>query len=136
MFPATPGTYSLIPFKANFVANFGTAPALTLSNNATINTNLSLLATTQSISGKVVDASNSSIGLPGLLGLVQAQDRSLGGLFFTDTNGNFTAGVNANQWRIDGDSAGLAFHGYVGFQNKVHVDTTAGSVSGVTIALP
>ena len=107
-----------------------------MSNNATINTNLSLIATTQSISGKLVDASNSSIGLPGILGLAQTQDRSLGGLFFTDTNGNFTAGVNANQWRVDGDSASRALHGYLGLQNKTIVDTTTGSVSAVTIALP
>jgi hypothetical protein len=133
--PASAGTYSLVPFKTNFIANFRTAPALTLSNNATFTTNLSLIAATQTISGKIVDANNSSLGLPGLLVPVQTQDRSLLGTCFTDTNGNFTTRVNANQWSIGGDSAAVAFHGYVEPQNKTTVDTTTGSVSGVTIAL-
>jgi hypothetical protein len=132
---APAGSYSLIPFKANFVANFATAPVFTLGNNATFNTNLSLFPTTKSISGKFVDASNSAIGLPGLLVPVQTQNRGLLGICFTDTNGNFTLGVSSNQWGISGQSAGLAFHGYVGWQNKTAVDTTTGSVSGVTLAL-
>ena len=133
--PAPAGSYSLVPFKTNFIANFKTAPALTLSNGATFTTNLSLIAATQTISGKIVDANNSSIGLPGILTPVQTQDRSLLGTCFTDTNGNFTTRVNANQWGIGGDSAAVAFHGYVQPQNKTTVDTTTGSVSGVTVKL-
>jgi hypothetical protein len=130
------GTYSLVPFKANLVANFSGAPALTLSNNATFTTNLTLIPATNSISGQVVDANNSGVGLPGLLVPVQPKDRSLLATCFTDTNGNFTAGVIANQWRVGGDSAGPAFLGYVTLQNKTTTDTTTGSVSGVSIALP
>jgi hypothetical protein len=54
----------------------------------------------------------------------------------TDTNGNYSVGVTSNQWRVEANSAGVALHGYVGLQNKVKVDTSGGSVSGVTIALP
>jgi hypothetical protein len=43
--------------------------------------------------------------------------------------------VNANQWGIGGDSAAVAFHGYVEPQNKTTVDTTTGSVSGVIVTL-
>ncbi len=134
--PSPTGTYSLVAVKSNFVANFNGAANLLLSSSATFTTNLSLIPATQSISGKIVDANNSSIGLPGLLVPVQTQDRSLLALCFTDTNGNFTARVNANQWGVDSDSAGLAFHGYVGLNDKMTVDTTTGSVSGVTIVLP
>jgi hypothetical protein len=134
--PAAAGSYSLVPFKTNFVANFGTAPVLTLSNSVTFTNNLSLIAATQTISGKVVDAANSSIGLPGILVPVSTQDRSLLALCFTDTNGNFSTRVNANQWKIEGDSAGPALHGYLTLQNKTTVDTTTGSVANVTIALP
>jgi hypothetical protein len=133
--PAPAGSYSLVPFKTNFISNFKTAPVFTLSNSATFTTNLSLIAATQTISGKIVDANNSSIGLPGILAPVQTQDKSLLGICFTDTNGNFTTHVNANQWGIGGDSAAVAFHGYVEPQNKTTVDTTAGSVSGVTVTL-
>lgn len=130
------GAYSLVPFKSNFVANFSAAPLLTLSNNATITTNLTLIPATNSISGQVVDANNSGVGLPGLLVPVQPKDKSLLATCFTDTNGNFTAGVIANKWRVGGDSAGPAFLGYVTLQNKTTTDTTTGSVAGVSIALP
>ena len=55
---------------------------------------------------------------------------------FTDTNGNFSAGVNPGHWKVEGDPGGLVIHGYLSLQNKLQVDTTGGSVSGVSIALP
>jgi hypothetical protein len=133
---APSGTYLLTAVKSNFVAVFETGPTFTLNTGATFITNLSLMAATQSISGKIVDANNSSLGLPGLLVPVQTRDKSLLALCITDTNGNFTARVNANQWGIGGNSESLAFHGYVGLNDKTVADTTTGSVSSVTIALP
>ena len=129
------GTYSLIPFKSNFIADMNGAANLVLNSGATISTNLSLIAVTRSISGKMVDAGNSSLGLPGLLAAAQTQN-GLIGIGFTDTNGDFTAGVNTNQWKIGDDSAAIALLGYVGLQNKPTFDTTTGSVAGVTISLP
>jgi hypothetical protein len=134
--PAPAGTYQMTAFKTNFVAAFRTAPTLTLTNNTTNTVNLNLIAATQSIAGKVVDANNSSLGLPGLLVPVSTKDSSLLAICFTDTNGNFAAAVTTNQWKIGGDSATVAFHGYVGLQNKITVNTTTGSVAGVTISLP
>jgi hypothetical protein len=132
---APPGTYTMLAFKSNFVANTAAAANLVLGSGATITTNLSLIATTQSISGRVFDTNHSSIGLPGLSMTVQSTNGLLGSCF-TDTNGNFTAGVNANQWKVGNDSAGLALHGYVGLQSKGKVSTAGGSVSNMAIALP
>ncbi len=132
--PAPAGTYLLTAFKSNFVASTTAAANLVLGSGATVNTNLNLIAATQTISGKIVDA-NSGAGLPGLLVPVQTKTGLLG-LCYTDTNGNFTAGVNANQWHIQNDSAGTAVLGYVGLQNGTVVDTTTGSVANVTIAMP
>ena len=64
---APPGTYSLGVFKSNYVANMKTAPVFTLAASQTVTTNLTLTNATSSISGKLVDASNSSIGLPGVI---------------------------------------------------------------------
>jgi len=133
--PASAGTYLLAAFRSNYVADTAAAANLVLGNGATFSTNLNLIATTQTISGKFVDAGNSSLGLPGLLVPVQTKTGLLG-ICYTDTNGNFTAGVNANQWHVQNDSAGTAVLGYVGFQNSTVVDTTTGSVAGVTIAIP
>ena len=125
---APPGTYSLFAFKSNFVANLGAAPSLALSSGA-INTNLSLIPATRSISGKIIDASTSA-GLPGISGAVSSTDNFLA-ISFTDTNGNFNVPVTASQWKFDGSGPAA----YLKSQNNQTVDTTTGSVSGVTIAL-
>ena len=133
--PAPAGTYSLGAFKSGFVADLTAAAGVVLGAGATVATNLTLIGATQTISGRVEDVNNAGIGLPGILGAVETKNGLLG-ICFTDTNGNFTVGVNAGDWKINGDSADLALHGYVGLQSKTMVDTTTGSVAGVTIAFP
>ena len=128
-----PGSYSLVATKSNFVGDTAAAANLFLGAGTNLNTNLTLIGTTQTISGKIIDANNSSIGLPGLLIPVEAN--SLLGIAYTDTNGNFSVGVNAGQWKTDVNSGGLVVHGYLSPQNKMQVDTTSGSVLGLTIAL-
>jgi hypothetical protein len=132
---APPGTYLLAAFKSNFVANTAAAANLVLGSGVTFSTNLSLTAATQSISGRVFDTNNSSIGLPGLF-ISLTSTNGLLVTCFTDTNGNFAAGVNASQWKIGDDSGSLAVLGYLGLQNKNEVSTAGGSVANVTIALP
>ena len=133
--PAPTGTYLLFGVKSNFVADTGAATHLVLNSSATLTTNLSLIAATRKISGNIIDVNNSSIGLPGLLVPIATQS-GIVGVTFTDTNGNFAAGVTSSQWQIQNDSAALAFHGYLGLQNGPVVDTTTGSVANVTVALP
>jgi len=128
------GTYSLVAFKSNYVANMNTM-VLTLAASQTITTNLTLTNATASISGKVVDANNSSIGLPGIFMVAQA-DNGLIDVGFTDTNGNFSLGVQSGQWDVEPGDTSLIVHGYPGLDNSITVDTTTGSVANVTIALP
>jgi hypothetical protein len=132
---APPGAYLLAAFKSNFLADTAAAANLVLSNGATLNTNLNLIATNESISGRIFDTNNPSLGLPGMLMPAESQTGLLG-IGFTDTNGSFLIGVTSNQWKVDVNDAGLALHGYVRLQNKLKVNTTGGSVSGLTIALP
>ena len=133
--PAPPGRYELVAFKNNFVANASAAGSLVLVNGATLTTNLSLIPATTSISGRVVDAANAGLGLPGLLVAAQNKAQGLLGLCETDTNGNFSAGVTANQWQLNGSSSGLALLGYVGLQGKGNYNTATGSISGLTFRL-
>src|ERR1041384_228651 len=83
------GTYALLAAKTNFVANQAAAPVLTLTSGQTLVTNLTLTNATQTISGKIVDAANSSIGLPGLVVPVSSTTNSWFALAFTDGSGNF-----------------------------------------------
>ena len=98
--PAPPGTYGLVAFKSNYVCNFSTPPVLALGSGQTVTNNLAVTNATASISGNLVDATNSSIGLPGIF-LTAKATNGLMGMSFTDSNGNFTMGVvsNAGQWR-------------------------------------
>ena len=130
-----PGIYSMLAFKNGFVADTAAAGNVALTAGQDVTTNISLINATETISGQVRDASNPGVGLPGLLMSVQSTNGLLG-IGFTDTNGNFSAGVIPNKWRIDGDSGGIALLGYVALQNKPEVETTSGSVSGVAMALP
>ena len=120
---------------SNFVANIGASPAVTLGSGAAISTNVPLISADRSISGSVLDASNSAVRLPGVLLPVQTQSGLLA-VGFADTNGNYTVGVTSAKWKVQPSDSGVAFHGYVQPQDKLQVDCTTGSVSGVNIALP
>lgn len=127
-----PGFYVLVALKSNFVANTGGASA-TLSNGVNIATNLSLMNADRTISGSLLDASN-SVGLAGILVPVQSKHGLLA-VAFTDTNGNFTAPVVSDQWQVQSSDQALTFKNYLR-PGKVQVDATGGSVSGVTVRFP
>jgi hypothetical protein len=130
--PLPPGTYMPVAFKSNYLMNFAATPVLTLSSGQTLTTNLAVTSATTSISGKLVDANNSSLGLPGVLVPVQANS-GLMGVGFTDSNGNFTVGVQSGQWGVNADDTALIVHGYVGLQNRTGANAGA---TGLTLAVP
>ncbi len=130
--PVPVGTYVPLAFKYNYVANYGSSPVVALGSSQTIDTNLTLTNATTSISGSLVDVGNPSIGLPGIFLPTTAKDGLLA-VGFTDTNGSFNIPVRADHWGLDGEPAGLAIHGYVGYQGKTNIDTTGGSVSGLIL---
>ena len=116
MMPA--GTYTLLAFYTNYVTLYKKAPVLTLGSGVTITTNLTVTNATASISGKVVDAANNAIVLPGVFIPVQSTNGLLA-FAFSDTNGNYTARVTATQWGLGSDDGGLIVHGYVGINNSL-----------------
>jgi hypothetical protein len=124
-----PGTYVPMAFKSNYVANYSTSPVLTLTNGQTINTNLSLTIATTSISGQIVDATNSSVGLPGVF-MPASTDNGLIAIGFTDTNGNFNIPVTSGQWNIGSADYGLIIHGYVGYNKGTNVNAGTTGIVG------
>jgi hypothetical protein len=128
---APPGTYSLGALKNNYLVNTVTAPVLTLGDTS-IQTNLSLIAATNSVSGEVVDAVNPSFGLPGIL-VTSGSSSGPAMVGLTDTNGNFSLGVTSGQWHLRADDLSLVVHGYVGLQDKTNVN--AGQ-TGIALAVP
>jgi hypothetical protein len=131
---APPGTYMLVAFRTNFLANLATAPTLTLGSGLTVTTNLTLTNATQSISGRFVDANTPTLGVQGLLVPVMSSNSFLA-ISYTDTNGNFTVGTRPSLWKIDNGDSSLIIHGYLASQNNFSTNTASGSVSGITNAL-
>ena len=130
--PAPPGTYMVLAFGSNCVSSFSAAPVVTLGSGAAVVTNLTVTNATAVISGKVVDAINSSAGLPGILVPAMASDGSIA-VAFTDTNGNFSVGVQPGRWSMNGDGGSLNVHGYVGLDNGI---TANAGASGVLVPVP
>jgi hypothetical protein len=117
-----PGTYVPMAFKPNYVANYAGSPLVTLTNGQTVVTNLSLAGATAAISGRVVDANNGSLGLPGVF-LPAINQSGLIGIGFTDTNGYFSIGVQSGGWGISGGAAGsLNDLGYVSYNGSTNVN--------------
>ena len=128
-----PGTYTLAAFASNYVCDLTAAEGLTLITNTTIATNLNLIPATCYISGQIVDAGNANVVLPGLF--IGWQKNGLMAVGFTGTNGNFNVPVTSGQWKYGHDLQAIDSHGYLGLEDKPRVDTSTGSVAGVTIAL-
>ncbi len=117
-----PGAYVPMAFKPNYVANYAGSPLVTLTNNQTVVTTLSLAGATAAISGRVVDANNGNLGLPGVF-LPAINKSGLIGIGFTDTNGYFSIGVQSGGWGISGDASGsLNDLGYVSYNGSTNVN--------------
>lgn len=127
-----PGTFLLLAFHTNYVDFAGTSPTLTLSSGVTTTTNLSLTNTTQTISGQFIDSTNSGVGIPGIF-LGASSTNGYVATCFTDTNGNFNAGVVPGQWKISGEPSGLNVHGYLGLNGSAKVNA---GTAGIQAALP
>jgi hypothetical protein len=132
---APTGTYLLWAIRSNFVADFSSAPVLTLGVGATITTNLTITPATRTISGRLVDAANNSIGIPGISLFFQSTNNLIAS-GFTDSSGNFTVATTSSVWKSGGDSSPLDMHAYLGLQNEPSFDTTTGNVTAASIALP
>jgi hypothetical protein len=120
-----------VAFATNYVVNAKKAPVVTLASGLNVSTNLTLTNATAIITGKVVDAANNTIGLPGIFLPVMSTNNLLASTF-TDTNGNFTAQVTAGGWNLGSDDSGLIVHGYVGSNSGTNVSSGA----NVTLAFP
>jgi hypothetical protein len=129
------GTYMLWAVHSNYVADFSSAPVLTLGAGATITTNLTLIPATRIISGRLVDAATNSIGIPGISLFFQSTNNLIAS-GFSDSSGNFVVTTTSSLWKSGGDSNPLDLHGYLALQNEVYFDTTTGNVTSATIALP
>jgi hypothetical protein len=126
------GTYAAAAFKSNYLGNLFPAP-VTVGSGATVIANIIVTNATHTISGKVADAANNAIGLPGLF--VHGESGQWAGIAQSDTNGNFSIRVRSGHWEIGAE--GLEPLGYIGAGSESNSsDTTTGNVNGLVITYP
>lgn len=131
------GQYILLAIKPGYVGDFAGAPSVTLTTGATVVTNVSLTPASRLISGRIVDAGNTNIGLPGVFVFFGSSADQVT-VTATDTNGLATASVTPGYWMIEPDNIALARLGYVDWdEDKLPVlDTTTGDVTGQILPVP
>ncbi len=126
------GDYVMWAFQNGYLANVGGSPLLTLTGGGTVSTNLSLLPGTRTITGRVVDAANTSVGLPGIMAAWSSTDGHIS-VQFSDSAGNYTAAAAGGWWEFGGDDTSFMLSGYLMWDDWPYVNTSTGNVAGVTI---
>jgi hypothetical protein len=130
------GQYGLFGLYPGYYIDQSLAPSFILTNGMNATNNIP--ATNGAgpvISGQVYDAGNSN----GLGGVMIQLSQSGGNLFtvaFTDTNGNYSAQVTSNNWKLKIDGTQLAHRAYlVPEGNATSASAALGSVTNVNIGL-
>ena len=127
-----PGDYFLIATAPNYYYDQSTSPTVTLTNGVSATNNLTLIPGTATISGKAFDSANSN-GVGAVM--LQLQSGNLFALAFTDTNGNYSAAVTPNFWKIKPAKERLVRRAFVGSQKSLQVNTSGGNVTNANLAL-
>ena len=128
-----PGSYVVMAAAPNYYMDQSFAPQVTLTNGMSATNNLSLTNGTVTVSGTFYDTGNSN-GIPGLM--VQFESGNLFGISFTDTNGNYSAALAPNFWKVKPAKERLPRRAYVTPQQSLQIDATAGNVTNANVGLP
>jgi len=128
------GQYQLVAVKRGFISNFDTAPVIIVPAGGSTSNNAVLTPAGRSISGRLVDAANTNIGISGVQLFISASN-SLFTLAFTDVDGNFDAPVTAALWRVEPEEKSLGVLGYMSPGNDYMANTSAANVTGLLIPI-
>ncbi len=130
------GQYSLIGVYPGYYVDQNLAPFVTLTNGVNATNNMSATNSTGPfIAGQIYDAANSNT-LGGVFLQLTLSGGSLFAVAFTDTNGNYSAPVTSNIWKIKIDGDQMARRAYIVPENNAATANAAlGSVSNVNIGL-
>ena len=133
--PAPTGVYSVAGVKSNFVSFLYSLPLSAKETNFLgTNGDLPLNSAAFNVTGRFINAANSN-GLAGVSGMLISTNSSLS-IFFTDTNGNFSAPVTAsNVWNVEVDPFAAAFQGSLTWQTNLSLNISNKTLS-FTNALP
>jgi hypothetical protein len=127
------GTFDLAAVKSGFLGNLH-ASRITVTTAGTVNTNLVLTDAPVTISGKLVDETDTAIGVPGIF-LIARQPGSFIGIGNSASNGDFVIRVGPGLWEMGENDVEVP--GYVELSlDDSQINTTTGSVSGLILKHP
>jgi N-acetylneuraminic acid mutarotase len=131
---ASPGNYTVAPFKNGFVTQFSIEPNVNLASGVSTTVAPTLAASDRTISGRLTDAANSSIGIAGLQLSGQADNGGFA-LAFSDATGAFSLAVNSGNWKIGVGDDSLRRRGLLRPARST-INATAGGVNnfGISVA--
>jgi hypothetical protein len=130
------GQYTLIGVYPGYYVDQNLAPSVTLTNGVNATNNLSATNSTGPvIAGQIYDVANSNT-LGGVFLQLTLSGGSLFAVAFTDTNGNYSAPVTSNIWKLKLEGTQMAHRAYIIPENNAAtVNAALGSVSNVNLAL-
>lgn len=131
-----PGTYQLIGLKKGFVSDLQNPVTFSLAAAATYSNNVQMIAGTRTISGQVVDGSNTNRVLRGMALFLHSSSNQVA-IGFTDTNGLFSIAVTPGEWQVEPESDSAPLLGFTTStsESRLTIDTSSGSVSNLVMAL-
>ena len=128
------GTYVITAAKSNYVGNLSSEVVFSQNYTNVLGQPLSISPSFTNILGRVVNSTNRTLGLPGLSGFALDTNSDIS-LYFSDTNGNFTAPVVSDEWTAPVDNFAATFAGYLTLQANQAVVVSNKAVN-VTNLLP
>ena len=130
------GQFALLGLYPGYYVDQSLAPFVVLTNGVNATNNLS--ATNSAgpfIAGQIYDAANSN-ALGGVFVQFTLSGGNLFTIAFTDTNGDYSAPVTSNNWKIKLEGLQLAHRAYILPENNAASASAAlGSVSNINLAL-
>ncbi len=130
------GQYALLGLYPGYYFDQNLAPFVTLTNGVNATNDMSATNSTGPvIAGQIYDAGNSNT-LGGVFVQFSLSGGSLFAIAFTDTNGNYSAPVTSNIWKIKIESSQMAHRAYIVPENNAAtVNAALGSVSNLNLGL-
>jgi hypothetical protein len=135
---APPGVYQVLAFRVGYVGSLAAFPLVTLLPNATVTTNVNLVAATSLISGSLVDSTN--ITLPAIPNaqLLVFSTNLLVTSTVADNNANFIMPVTPNNvWVVQPQAQSAMAQSYLlpDGANQAFFETFSGPANNATVAL-
>jgi hypothetical protein len=135
---APPGVYQVLAFRIGYVGSLAAFPLVSLLPNATVTTNVNLVAATSLISGSLVDSAN--ITLPAIPNaqLLVFSTNLLVTSTVADNNANFIMPVTPNNvWAVQPQAQSAMAQSYLlpDGANQAFFETFSGPANNATVAL-